>query len=133
MGAFNPVSNRRSPGHLRFRCCTMGRRQNSERPRQSANGSRPSAEISAANFLFNKPAKTMTATSRVRGGDAQASDDLLSMAMRLIVGGEEASAAVHNEYFVTLLRERRACRARERTVASSSEYAPANLITILIE
>src|SRR2546430_314702 len=67
----------------------------------------PSAEIAAANFLFSKPAKTITATSRAsRSVTRRPATNLLSMAMRLS-GGKKPPAAMHDENFVALLRQRR--------------------------
>src|SRR5215472_5390315 len=94
----------------------------------------PSAEMAAARRLFSRPAKTMTAASRVsRSVTRRPPTNLLSMAMRLSVAVKNLPPPCTTRISLPSCASAATCRARARTVASSSSKVPANLMTILIE
>ena len=84
--------------------------------------------------LVQKPAKTITATSRVSRSVTRRSADKFALNSHALQrGGEEPAATVHDKDFVAFVaRVLLSVRTKSRTVALSSSKAPANLMTVLI-
>src|SRR6266478_6031553 len=89
----------------------------------------PSAEMAEARRLFKRPAKTITATSRVsRLVTRRPATKLLSMPMRLSVAVKRRPPPWTTRISWPCWASAAICRARARTTASSSSKAPASVI-----